>query len=317
MGEAKRRGSFDERKKLATSRLVRGIITPPGDVTIIGNSYSFSGGLSEELMYYFGLYWDKIAIPSGIVGMQLACDEEFIRNDVLEKISTYQIPPHASYIKDDGKSYDLASHELWAFGEIAKQKLLKKGEAWSINHINGDPIYMPQHRLEQDSIRLRIADALPYPALTGEYNIVDLLEFKRKRSDELGQLHESMDNLLSKIIKEPIQDIRENEIKRFENAVLELDKTLMERFKFTNKSNWELNVSSPDMTTLFNAALGVSGGIMTDNGLGNNFPYMTTLSLIGSTLSLSKNYGFTFNQYAKDDLKLEYITRAKSENILL
>jgi hypothetical protein len=71
------------------------------------------------------------------------------------------------------------------------------------------------------------------------------------------------------------------------------------------------------MTTLFNAALGVSGGIMTDNGLGNNFPYMTTLSLIGSTLSLSKNYGFTFNQYAKDDLKLEYITRAKSENILL
>lgn len=196
-------------------------------------------------------------------------------------------------------------------------KTFKKGEAWSINHINGDPIYMPQHRLEQDSIRLRIADALPYPALTGEYNIVDLLEFKRKRSDELGQLHESMDNLLSKIIKEPIQDIRENEIKRFENAVLELDKTLMERFKFTNKSNWELNVSSPDMTTLFNAALGVSGGIMTDNGLGNNFPYMTTLSLIGSTLSLSKNYGFTFNQYAKDDLKLEYITRAKSENILL
>lgn len=315
MGEAKRRGVFAERKTKAIGNIKRGIITPPGNVTIKGNSYNLKGGLTEELMYYFGLYWDKIVIPSGIVNLQLACDEEFIKNDILEKISTFKIPPHHSYIKDDGKSYDMATHELWAFGEIAKQKINTKGEAWFINHIDGDPLFLPQQRLEQDSFRLRIVDALPHPALTGEYNIVDLLEFKQRRSDELGQLHESMDGLLSKVLKEPLQDIRETEIRRFENAIIELNKTLIERFKFINKSDWEVSLS-PDIPSLFSAAKNIGAGMILDQGLGANFPYATTLSAIGSTLSLTKKFGYTFNQYAKDDLKLEYITRAKAGKII-
>lgn len=314
MGEAKQKGSFEERKKQASKNITRGVVTPPGQVTITGNRYSLTKPLSGEDLLYYAMYWDKIIIPSGLVQFNSPLHDELIRNGVLSQPSTFEIPPHPSTIDANG-GLSMERHELYAFGEIAKSKLNAKFENWVISHIGGDPIYSPLHCEEENVLRLRVSQILPFPALTGEYSIDDLLNFKLRRSSELAALHESMDNLIKKIHDEPIQAIRESELKRFENAVQELDKTLIERFKVIQKSDWEVSFT-PDISTIMEESPKLIGGFALDNFTGTSFPVFSSIAAITSMLSINKKIGFTFNQYAKDDLKLSYISGAKSEKII-
>ncbi|MEK5777305.1 DUF6236 family protein, partial [Acinetobacter nosocomialis] len=115
------------------------------------------------------------------------------------------------------------------------------------------------------------------------FNFEDLLEFKFRRKDQLGELHQSMDELLKKIYLEPIPAIREAEIKRFENAVKELDKPLIERFKVIRKSDWEVSLS-PDIPTLLENARNIAAGIAIDGQLNMNFPIASSIASIASML---------------------------------
>ena len=319
MGQAKQRGSFEERKKRALRNIPRGIITHSGNTEINGSAVNFKGPLLLEAMYFYAMYWDKIhVVNSGIfAAVPFASEAEFIKEGVLEKSEIFDMPPHESYISEDGSGYDMAKHELWCFGEAVKKKMQANGEIWSVNHITQDPIYSPQHRLEQDTLRIRINELLPHPILTGDFNVSDILEFKNKRADQYGEFNECLENFLSSLIREPLQDIRERELKRFELAVLELDKTILERFKFTDKENFEVSLAIPtDIPSIISTTTSITAGVLADQGLGSNFPYMTTLSTIGSMISISKKIGFTFNQYARDDLKFDYLTKAKARKLL-
>lgn len=73
---------------------------------------------------------------------------------------------------------------------------------------------------------------------------------------------------------------------------------------------------SPDIATIIEKTPVVAGAIVADNFFNLSFPIVSTLAGIGSMLSISKTYGFTFNKFARDDIKLEYISGAKSENII-
>lgn len=314
MGEAKNRGTFQERKTQAKKHLERGIITYPGSVSFKDGKFSIDSCLTENDMYYFAMYWDKILIPSGMVRIDLECDEAFESNGVLQKISSMHYAPDPSSINEDGRSINAVKHEIWVFGELAKQKLNARGESWDINHVDGDPIYTPQHSKEANVIRLRATEVLPYPVITGKYNIEDLLNFKLRRADELAALHESMDNLVERMYEKPLHAMKENEFKRFENAVYELDRTLIERFQFTNKSDWELNLNLDTSIIQNISAIGIAAAA--DHAL-TPFPIITAAATAAvSLISLSKKYGMTFNQYARNDIKLEYILRAKSEQII-
>lgn len=313
MGEAKNRGSFEDRKKRATNNIIRGVITPPGQVSIRGNHYHMEKSYSNEDLLYYALYWDKIVIPSGIVKITSELAEELIKSDVLSQPGTFKIKPHPSTINPDG-SVSMERHELYAFGEIAKSKLKEKGANWVISHIDGDPIYLPTHSNKENSLRLRVTQILPFPAMTGEYSVDDLLNFKLRRESELAALHDSMDNLIRKLYNEPIQAIRESEIKRFENAVDELDKTLFERFKVIQKSDWEVGLNL-DPVNILERTSAIGAAIAADHAL-SPFPIFTSIAGLASVFSLNKKYGLTFNQYARDDIKLEYISGAKSEKII-
>lgn len=314
MGEAKRRGNFEERKKQALNNIKRGIITTAGKIEVNGDNYKINGPLPSIEMLYLSLYWDELVIPTGLVHFALPFEKDLIQYGVLKRPNTQQIPPTKNSIDENG-FIKFAPHEVYAFGEIAKQKIDVTGEDWVIQHFS-DPIYMPEHRDQQNSIRLRINKILPIPSITETFNLEDLLDFKHRRKDQLGELHQSMDELLKRIYEEPIQAIKETEIKRFENAVKELDKPLIERFKVIRKSDWEVSLS-PDIPTILEKAPVIAGAIVADGALNMNFPIMSSIASVASMLSLTKKYGFTFNQFAKDDIKLEYISGAKSENIIL
>lgn len=314
MGEAKRRGSFEDRKKQARKKIIRGIINYPYNTSLQGSSINFSPENVKREMYYLAMYWDKIITPTGAIRGRFQGDDAFITNDVLRLVNTLDYAPHPSSLSEDGKFFDAVRHDIWVMGEIATDKRENaQGEIWDINHVTEQPVYFNEHAKEANIIRMRLTNVLPYPIITDEYNIEDLLKFKERRSEQLIALHDSMDNLLKRIYEEPMHALKEKEIMRFENAVHELDRTLIERFKITDKSDLELNLSVD--TSLIEKASAIGIAMAADHTL-NPFPFFTAATTALSLFSLSKTYGVTFNRYAHDDIKLEYISRAKAKKIV-
>lgn len=303
-------------EKNVQKNIKRGIVTLPGKVIEDTEFFKilFDGSQLPLEMLYMSLYWDEMVIPLGRIQFALPFEAELMQYGILTRPKTHLIRPPENLL-NEFRPVGGTGHELYAFGEIAKQKINIPGEDWVIQHYS-NPMYMPEHRNKQNNIRLRINNILPMPSITETFNFEDLLEFKFRRKDQLGELHQSMDELLKKIYLEPIPAIREAEIKRFENAVKELDKPLIERFKVIRKSDWEVSLS-PDIPTLLENARNIAAGIAIDGQLNMNFPIASSIASIASMLSITKKYGYTFNQFAKDDIKLEYISGAKSENIIL
>jgi len=286
-------------------KVQRGIVAPNGIMAVNGNNLFLERSYIPEDIFYYVMYWDKIAIPtSSLIHIGLPFENELGSLDILERPT---LPATGSV--------DVARHVHWTFGEIAKQKLNDENSDWIIHHMSGDPIYLPEHATKKDNIRLKITNALPIPSNDGNFSLNDLLEFKERRASELEGLHATMDQFLKKLNSEEIDAIRKTELKRFENAIVELDKTLFERFKIIKKSDWEVTLS-PDIPTLLEKAPAIVGAVIADNYAEFNLPIITTITSIASMLSISKKFGITFNQYNHGDFNLEYISSARSENII-
>jgi Family of unknown function (DUF6236) len=282
----------------------RGIVAPNGIMAINGNSLVLQRSYIPEDIFYYVMYWDKIAIPtSPVIHFGLPFENELNSLGILERPTLPAIG-----------SVDVAKHVHWTFGEIAKQKLNNEDEDWIVHHMSGDPIYLPEHATKKDTIRLKITNALPIPSVNGNFSLNDLLEFKMRRSSELEGLHSTMDRFLKKLNSEEIDVIRKTELKRFENAILELDKTVVERFKIIKKSDVELNIDLKSDALL---ALALNTPAIIHDIQTNNIPLATIATSILSVLSFQKKYGFTFNQYNHGDFNLEYISSARSENIVI
>ncbi|WP_284086587.1 DUF6236 family protein [Acinetobacter pittii] len=309
--------SFSQKNRSKNSQYIdRGILLYPGNMQATKNGFTLTEAMSQVDMFYYALYWDKIVVSSSVVNVDLPCDLEFMRQGVLEKLYSLQYPKNSPY-KSGGKIQDFASHELWVFGDVASEKLRAEGEDWTISHINSDPIYDPEHTKEQNTIRLRLTNALPFPAVTEENNVERLLNFKLNRAPELAALHESMDTLVKRIYEEPLHALKEREIKRFENAVNELDKTLIERFKIIRKSDWEIALNWDPVNIV--ERIKAVGSVIVPAIAADHFspvPIFTSAVGLTSLFSLNKKYAFTFNRHAQNDIKLEYISGAKSKKII-
>lgn len=289
--------------KFKKPRLERGIVAPAGLMSISGTSMTIERTYTSEDIFYYAMYWDKIAIPtSSGFHCALPLEKELISSGILERPS---LPAYGSV--------DIAQHTHWTFGEIAKQKLKEDKSDWVIHHMSGDPIYLPEHSTKQDSIRLKITKALPIPSDEGKFSLDDLLDFKLRRASELEGLHSTMDKLLRKIHHEEIDVIQKTELKRFENAINELDKTVFERFKIYKKSDFEVNLDLKGDALL---ALALNAPAISSNLLTNEIPVAALATSILSVFSLSKKYGLTFNHHNQGDFNLEYISSARSENII-
>lgn len=283
-------------------KLERGVVAPASIMSIIGSKMEIERTYAPEDIFYYLMYWDKIAIPSSmIVHIGLPFENELSSLGVLERPC---IPPIGSV--------DVARFTHWTFGEVAKEKIKDNTSDWTIHHMSGDPIYLPEHSTKQDTLRLKITNALPIPSDKGQFSLDDLLNFKLRRQSELEALHVTMDQLLKKLHTEEIDSIKKYELKRFENAILELEKTTFERFKIYKKSDFEVNLNLTGDAAL---TLLTNTPALYHDLNNSGIPIATAATSITSILTLSKKYGITFNQYSKGDYNLEYISSARSENI--
>lgn len=285
--------------KFKRPKLERGIVAPGGIMSIKGNSMHLARSYLPEDIFYYAMYWDKIAIPSSpAIHIGLPLEDELSQLGILERPTMPLIG-----------TVEAARHVHWTFGEIAKQKLKEDKSDWVIHHMSGDPIYLPEHSTKKDVIRLKITNALPIPSADGKFSLDDLLDFKFRRSAELEGLHITMDKFLKKLHSEELDVIQKTELIRFENAIQELDKTVLERFKVYKKSDLEINLE-------LTGALALTVPAIVQDIQSNKIPLATIATSIISCLTLSKTYGVTFNQYNHGDFNLEYISSARSENII-
>lgn len=289
--------------KFKKPRLERGIVAPAGVMSINGTSMQIERSYLPEDIFYYSMYWDKIAIPSSSAfHMGLPFENELMTLGILDRPTMPTIG-----------SVDIARHTHWTFGEIAKQKLKEDKSDWIIHHMSGDPIYLPEHSTKKDVIRLKITNALPIPSADGKFSLDDLLNFKHRRSSELEGLHTTMDRLLKKLHSEEIDVIQKTELKRFEDAIQELDKTVLERFKIYKKSDLEVNIELTGDALL--SLVHNIPAILTDLQ-SNQIPFYTMASSILSCVTFTKKYGVTLNHHNHGDFNLEYISSARSENII-
>lgn len=289
--------------KFKKPRLERGIVAPASVMSINGTSMQIKRSYLPEDIFYYSMYWDKIAIPC-LTGIHLGLPFE---ND-LKSLGILERPSLPAI-----GSVDMAQHSHWTFGEVAKQKLRDNKSDWVIHHMSGDPIYLPEHSTKKDILRLKITNALPIPSSDSKFSLDDLLEFKYRRSSELEGLHTTMDRLLKKLHSEELDVIQKTELIRFENAIQELDKTVLERFKVYKKSDLEVNL---DLSGDAIKAIALNVPAIMHDIQSNKIPIATIATSILSCLTLTKKYGVTFNQYNHGDFNLEYISSARSENII-
>ncbi|MEK5777879.1 DUF6236 family protein, partial [Acinetobacter nosocomialis] len=85
-------------------------------------------------------------------------------------------------------------------------------------------VYSDNNSLRQNLTRLKITNLLPIPKLSEKNSIIDILEFKERRADELKALHSTLDNVLKKIHSEEIEVLKKVELEHLRIAIQELDK---------------------------------------------------------------------------------------------
>lgn len=279
----------------------RCVVIPPAIMNVSQNNVHLKRSYNSEDLIYFCLYWDKVATTvSRVIHIGLPFEKELMEAGVLERKSF----EHPKIFMPGGVGG--GEDQLWSFEKIVKEKLDDDKNDWIIHHLSDEPVYSDNNSLRQNLTRLKITNLLPIPKLSEKNSIIDILEFKERRADELKALHSTLDNVLKKIHSEEIEVLKKVELEHLRIAIQELDKTVVERFKVYKKSDLEVSLD-----------LGPSNILDLGKALINPLNFMDVGTALLSLISISQKYGVTFNYPAlKNKLNLDYLASAKSEYII-
>lgn len=286
----------------------RGIITNSGKTERIDSeTVSISGNISQADLNYYILYWDKIVMPTNnIIHQAIPHEEHLIKSGILER----PIVRFNSWTsKIENGSYDPF---VISQGIVANQLLSQKGDIdWTIHQIGDEVVVAKDFQKDFQSLKVELLNCLPVPIETLNPDV--LLEFKRKRKDELEKLHQSIDELYLEILNSPDIDLQQKITKsEFVKAIQNLEKTTKENFLKTSKYDFstEININVKDIVT------SASAGLLIDFYThGVNLPITSILSGLASMVSIKANKTISLEN-SKGKLKLSYIANASKEGLI-
>ncbi|MEN8398681.1 DUF6236 family protein [Acinetobacter towneri] len=262
-----------------------------------------SGEITEKVtlddLLYYSLYWDHVLIPcnNGFYN-ELPQEESFIESGAIIR-PQFQ---HGSINSNDLQN--IASRELIESFKFFKDK--NPDIDFSIHHniFNAfDDLNYPD-LIKQQAIRLELANLLPYPSNT---NIYDLLEFKEKRKDELGDLHQYLTNIYLDIVNTShSQDLKKLQVMSdFEKALLNLNKSMNENFKDRLSFRSLISDLKTDFTEL--------GATATADAALATFPNGT---VVGGITIFTKRVLTTILKEQKTESHLNYIKASMKDRII-
>ena len=285
---------------------MRGIIATVAQINTFNDGFSFNtqeGGLSENDIKYFLLYWDKIVIPSNnLFYAGVPYEKDLIASEIIER-------PMLS-LQGSFSSSNLGKILLDGESKIVEKKMEDKKINWTIHQFNEKLILPDSKRKEKDIFKFDLINALPVPL--DKINIHEIIEFKERRKDEFIALHDTLDKLYFDIIKSPDSDFKaSNTMKTLNIALEDIEKVQKEKFKIFSKYDLttELNINGKDILNGI-----VAGGII-DWRTGTQIPFGTILGGIAPMIKISLKKTTTFSG-AENKLNLAYLSRAKKEKII-
>ena len=184
MGEAKRRKESDMTFGVPRRGL---IISSPIELDVENKRCLLKGSeIDAQELRYATLFWDRLVWPSP-AGLTIAGgnDEKFLEKTGILKRMKYDLRGEMAQVVLD--SFIHAYNDLNA----------AEPGAWAVSY-GDETLKLPANSIDQKSrAQIELYRAIPVPDV--DVHIYDILEFKRKRRDELLSLRKEIDDLVSQL----------------------------------------------------------------------------------------------------------------------
>lgn len=282
----------------------RGIIAAPGIITPIPDGFRMERTLSVEELNYYILYWNEVVIPgNNLIYVGIPGEEELISCGA---ISRPRVTFHGSF------GGNQVTNALLSCQGIVARDLLKQADTDWVFHQIGPQLSIPTDLMEKRNVlRIGLANALPVPA--PGVHVVDILEFKERRKDELGALHTALDDLYDEVLKASDTDLASKKaVHELKGAIEAVQIVTGEKLRIERKYNLSVQFGFDGAA----ASPAIATGALVDllaNGL--TIPLATATAAALSCIKVAFAADYTFSP-AHDKKKLSYLSNASSEGIL-
>lgn len=207
----------------------RGVIALPFSIKFNMTGLTYSSRLTPEMIRYYLLYWDRMIVPdNNMLSFGIPDQEDLIASGKVMR-------PMLRLGRGQYHSEDIANAILQDQAELAKMFNKDPNVDWLVHQSDCNQFYLPPELSEQnDHIRFGLTNVLPVP--DSSVNINEILEFKDYRSDELGDLHNCINEMYKEVLAAPDQTLEGKQaIARLQNSINNLDQVSKERFRIFNK----------------------------------------------------------------------------------
>lgn len=283
----------------------RGVIASPGIITIHGDGFTMERSISPQEVRYYAMYWDKVVIPgSNLVYIGIPEEDLLIESGVIER-PRVQFSGRWSGV-DVGRSFAIAQATV-------AEKLIQEDKStdWVIHQIGTDLSVPSDYRDRRNALRFELVNLLPVPS--ADVPIVDVLEFKYRRADELNNLHSKIESAYLEALKSPDPDLSERlAISELSEAIRDLQKASSERWNRTSQFDFSVDLNIDGGHLIQSMAAGAVIDTLTH---GLHIPIATVIGGIASMLRFKAGYTTSFRPAANQD-KLAYLSHARDERLL-
>ncbi|SMX32271.1 DUF6236 family protein [Actibacterium lipolyticum] len=301
MGEAKRRKQTDPLYG-KMPKAGRGLVIS-NPVSVAGDSLTTKGMMDPTELRRAVLFWDRIAYPKNNLaeGGESHPDIKFLVKEKMLTLSPGKVTKNANTLG-----------HLIAEGHIKTFLKRESGEPglWCMSEGPYSMLLKDQHFSVGKGVLMELYRAIPIP--TEDAKLDDVLEFKRKRSDEVRLLSYEIDQMFHKIAaadnKAAALELHKNEIEKRCANVMKVAKEAKLPFKL---SDWKINFSVKSE----------SGNMIDDGSLGaqlgsqNALPELEALVGGTSTLKISAGTGFYIRGRKTQLAPYRVVTRLHNEVI--
>ena len=285
---------------------MRGIIATAAQINIQSNGFSVdtrNGGLSENDIKYFLLYWDKVIIPANnFVYAGIPFEKDLVESNIIER-------PIVSF-QGSFSGSELGKAMLYGESKIVEEKIKDKKVDWTIHQFNNQLVLPDDKIIKKKIFKFELMNILPVP--NDNVPIYDIIDFKERRKDEFLALHDTLDELYFEILKSPDLDLKQlKTIKNLQKNINNIEKVQKEKFKLFTKYDLttEININAKDISG------GIIAGGIIDWHIGTKIPFATILGAIAPMFKISIKKSDTFSPL-ENKFNLAYLSKAHTEKII-
>ncbi|GKR03721.1 MULTISPECIES: DUF6236 family protein [Aeromonas] len=222
------------------------VISPPFEPILTGGIRCGGDPDPLELRKYI-LYWDQIDYPTNNLIHVSSHDIDYLESTGVLKRTRVIFQGEVN----TGRGEFLIAAQEAALAENQQ----KEPGVWTIAQLSQKPFYTKS--FATTGIEFELYDVLPIPAVDTPFD--EILEFKRKRSDELSAFRCYIDEIIENIIaSKDIPRAKNVQVARLELAIKDIDRVLNES-TFKRTTGNLRSVINSDFSGIVGAGLGAAG----------------------------------------------------------